>query len=351
MQQSQPATKSYGVLDLLWDIRDAHSICKKDSKAKSILWSIASRSDSKKGFTCYPSEKLIAGDISASVRTVQRHLKLLLAEGLVKRTRRYDDSYIYCVCVDKIRTAAEKQRKLWSAEKETQSAGDEAFEKAVKANTTVSATPSSLAEDAALPEATSKTLDYTDTLAKGILNIEALAQKISSDEAQSFASTICRNHAGSAPVIALGRLTNEAISRAANAKTPCAYLRTVLAKKIDELGTEPYTKDESWIERFVDEMLEAKENGSEGFNIHLDRHPHWVDDRIAAIGRREGGILNSPYLATDEVGDNVLSFGWPDYTEPKEPTGDDDYYDADYYGPVDPPVVTQHEDFDYLDKL
>jgi hypothetical protein len=126
--------KGYGVLHLLWDIRDAHSICKGDATAKAILWAIASRSESKKEFTCFPALELIAGDISASVRTVRRHIEPLLAEGLIQRTRRYDDSYIYCVCIDKIRAAAEQQRKLWDAEKSlkkaTQSDGDEAFERA-----------------------------------------------------------------------------------------------------------------------------------------------------------------------------------------------------------------------------
>jgi Helix-turn-helix domain len=344
MQQSQP-TKSYGVLDLLWDIRDAHSICKGDSTAKSILWALASRSDSKKGFTCFPALELIAEDISASVRTVRRHIEPLLTEGLIGRPRRYDDSYLYCVCVDKIRASAEKQRMSWTAEKETQSAHDEAFAEAVKANTTVSATPSSLAEDAAPPEAKSKTLvEYADTLAKGILNIEALAAKISPDEAQSLAFAICRDHAGSAPAIAVSRLTEEAISRAANAKTPPAYLRTVLAKKIGELCTEPYTKDESAIERLVDELLGDKKNGFGGFNIDIGWHPNWVDDCIAAIGRREGGILNSPYFNTDEVGDDVLTFDWRGDTESKEPTGDDDHDDADDdYGPVDPPVRDDHD--------
>jgi hypothetical protein len=322
MQQSQPA-KSYGVLDLLWDIRDAHSICKKDALAKSILWALASRSDSKKGFTCYPSMGLLAGDVQASERTIRDHMKTLLTEKLIGRTRRYDDSYLYCVCVDEIRAAAEKQRKLWSAEKETQSAHDEAFEKAVKANTTVSATPSALAEDAAPPEAKSKTLvEYADALAEGIQYIEALAEKISAGEAQSFAASICSKYAGSAPAIAVSRLSDEAIIRAANAKTPVAYLRTTLTNKIDELCAKPYTKDESAIERFADEMLKGKD-GSGGFYINVDQHPHWADDRIAAIGRREGGILNSPYRGVDEVGEAVLVFGWSDYTERKEPTDDE----------------------------
>jgi hypothetical protein len=82
------------------------------------------------------------------------------------------------------------------------------------------ATPSPVAEDATFPDATPKTLDYSEAIAKAILSSECLAESISEDEAQSLASAICRNYAGCAPVIALHRLSDEAIHKAANARTP-----------------------------------------------------------------------------------------------------------------------------------
>lgn len=286
------AKGAYGVLDLLWDIRDAHSICKDDATAKAILWAIASRSNSKKDFTCFPAEKRIAGDISVSVRTVQRHLKLLLDEDLIKMTRRYDDSYRYCVCVDKIRTAADQQRKIWAAEKAAQSAADEAFEQAVKANRAI-ATPSPVAEDATFLDTASKSLDYSEALAQAIVEHETLAERISEAEARSLAAAICMKHAGSAPVIALGYLGDDAITKAANGRTPIGYLRSLIEKKIAEFSNESYDPSGD-VEEFIQAALTAKRDGKQYLFVATVGHPGGIDAGIEAIQHRLGITFNHP---------------------------------------------------------
>src|ERR1017187_7190121 len=107
------ATKVFGVLDLMWLIRDTKLTC--NASAKQTLSAIAMRSNHQQNFTCFPSIATLADDCGCSEDTIERTLKVLKDLELVKITERQRpgkkerESNLYTVNVTKLRALNREQ--------------------------------------------------------------------------------------------------------------------------------------------------------------------------------------------------------------------------------------------------
>lgn len=288
----------YGVLDLLWDIRDARTICVGDALSKSILLALASRCQPGKGFVCYPSVEMVAGDVQASVRIVQERLKMLVSAKLITRQRRFSNSYIYRLSVSTIRAAAAEQRTKWEAEK--------AQEREREYGSEESRTSAVEAEDAEFSGVVRQVIDYGSALAEEIRGLVAL--EVSEHDVQTVATAVCSAYPGSAPLLAIALLDDVTLTKIAEARNSAGYLRTVLERKIKELSAAEYVSNAENIQKFVEWEINNVASGGRGFSVQLTRHPRWIDDRIEALARCEDVTFATPYIAEDEDGEVVLVF-------------------------------------------
>ncbi len=284
------AGSKYGVLDLIWDIRDAHSICEGDALGKSILMAIASRADASKGFTAYPSMQMIAGDVAASERSVRQRVGVLVEAGLLSRQRRYDSSYLYIVAVSTIKSAAEEQRKIWATEKEQRKmqmiASEDAssdFGRVMGVNRALSAKTDESSADAEFPAASpSSGVDY-------IVGIQEAVEGFNicdSEEAYSFAVDICREFPGCAPLVALADINEDTTLKIKSARNPMGFLRSVIRRAIESMPTDAPRSTQETIESWVMDTYKDIRGGYSGLNISLPITVQRVEHKISEFNRR-----------------------------------------------------------------
>lgn len=111
-EETEKTKKAFGVLDLIWLVRDTRLGL--EASAKQVLMALIQRSDATKGFTCFPSISTIAADCECSEDTVERRLKMLEKVKLISITPRIKDgkriSSVYGANVDKLRLMHDVQQ-------------------------------------------------------------------------------------------------------------------------------------------------------------------------------------------------------------------------------------------------
>lgn len=85
--------------------------------AQALLYTLVTRCDPKKEYSCFPSYETLSYDTGLDIKTVKSAADRLIEDGLVSKVARFNDSLVWHINVAKLQAAAEKTRALSAAKK------------------------------------------------------------------------------------------------------------------------------------------------------------------------------------------------------------------------------------------